>query len=85
MIANIIFEVEIDQRECYKFEMYEAHNYSLRSRGPVPSHSEALNRNLIELTRSTDPIKGTRYLTKDFVQKRDMGPFGVLSLKICYP
>ncbi len=27
-------------------------------------------------------LKGTRYLTMDFVQKRDECPFGVLSLKI---
>ncbi len=30
---------------------------------------------------SIPALKGTRYLTEDFVQKRDMRPFGVLSLR----
>ncbi len=36
------------------------HHYSLRSRGPVPSYSEAINRNLIELTMNLDDKTDSR-------------------------
>ena len=38
--------------------MSQSHNYSLRSRGPVPSCSEAINRNLIELSAYPEESQG---------------------------